>query len=86
MIGAGTRLATHGWTGIANQRNEPMGQEEPVSKNHKDAAMRDEPCGPSSDDSGITNVGGSASGRRQPHGCTHLQKPDNPKQKEKPAR
>jgi len=63
-----------------------MDKKEPATKNRKDTAIRDEPCGPATDDSGITNVGGSASGRREPHGCTHLQKSDTPKQKEKPAR
>ena len=70
-----------------------MGSQKPGSKatkpprpSSKGATLRDESCGPAEDDSGITNVGGSASGRREPHGCTHLRKSESRKQKEKPAR
>lgn len=44
----------------------------PRKKTAKATPIDDAPCGPVDDDSDITNVGGSASGRREPHGCTHL--------------
>lgn len=61
-----------------------MTEQKPATTAAKPADFRDEPCGPAKDDSGITNVGGSASGRREPHGCTHLEKSEA--QKKKPAR
>lgn len=57
-----------------------------TAKETRRATPRDEPCGPADDDSGITNVGGSASGRREPHGCTRLQVFEGRTTKKKPAR